>query len=119
MAEHSVVSAVCQIPLEYRQPEGLSLQHYVEESGYFAKPEELSVAAVVSLLRQNPELVDQWFFFSEDKRTSDGWYVMDDGDRAVVGQIGGPKIVFSDRAEACAEFIVREIREVAPPHRGH
>ena len=112
MTEDTIVSAVCQIPVPYRRPSGKSLHQYVTESGYRDNPEALSVAAVEEFLRKNPALVDEWFLLSEDKRTSGGWYVTEEDDRFVVGQIGGARIEFLDRITACAEFVVREIRTV-------
>lgn len=104
-----MVAAVCSIPLRYRQSDGPSFRQCVVDTGYFDKPEELSVAATAGFLQQHPEFIDPWFNFSEDKRTSSGWFVLDEDDCAVAGQVHGPRIVFSDRTQTCAEFIVREI----------
>ena len=119
MSEDNVVSAVCRIPLPYRQPDGKPLQRYVAESGYYDNPEALSVDAVTAFLHYNPTLVDEWFLFSENKRTSGGWYLIEEGNEFIVGQIGGARIGFSDRMAACAGFIVREIGEVTPPSSVH
>ena len=117
IVENPIVSAVCQIPIAYRRSDRESLQQLVVKSGYFEKPDELSVSAVAEFLRRNPELVDQWFYFCEDKRTTAGWYIIDERYRFVVGQINGPKMAISDRVAACAEYVVREIGEVIPPNR--
>jgi hypothetical protein len=117
MCKGSIVSAVCQIPIAYRKPDGESLQQLVLRSGYFDNPDELSVDAVEEFLRDKPELVNQWFYFCEDKRTSSGWYIVDDGQRFLVGQIGGQAVAFLDRVSACAEYVVREIGSVAQPRR--
>ena len=112
MAENSLATAVCQIAIAFRDR---SLQQAVAESGYSGKPGELSVDAVAQVLRQNPELVDQWFCYCEDKRTSWGWYIIEEGGGFVVGKIDGQKLDFSDRIVACPEFVVREIGEVTRP----
>jgi hypothetical protein len=112
MAEDTVVITVCRIPLAYRRPGGKSLRQYVSESGYRDNPSALSAAAVTEFLRHNPELVDEWFLLSEDKRTSVGWYVIEEGGKFVVGQMNGARIEIADRIAACAEFIVREIGTV-------
>ncbi len=117
MREDSVVIRVCQIPTAFRNPNGESLQQLVAKSGYFDASQELSATAVEGRLRSDPWLVDQWFRFCEDKRTSAGWYVVEDNHRFVVGQVGGQSIVFADRVAACAEYIVREIGSVARPDR--
>ena len=55
--------------------------------------------------------------WSEDMRTSGGWYFKKDGTRFVVDYLGGhhgkpkenQKMISTDAAEACAEFIIKEI----------
>lgn len=110
-----MTAAVCEIAVRYRRPGGKSLHHLVVESGYFDCPGGLSTIAVANYLRDNPELVDEWLRFSEDKRTAGGWYFLE-GDRCfIVGRIDGPRTEHADRVAACAEFIVREMGTVTPP----
>jgi hypothetical protein len=53
------------------------------------------------------DFVEEWIRYSEDKRTSGGWYVTEQG---IVGRAGEPdKMVFSTIEEAIAEYVVREL----------
>jgi hypothetical protein len=75
----------------------------------------LTVDTVSMHLRQHPELIDAWLAYSEDKRTSSGWYVTQcSADSFEVGYYPkGERIFIAGAATACAEFIVREVRSIA------
>jgi len=87
----------------------------VDESGYRAAPGSLTVDAVSRYLHEHPALIEAWLAYSEDKRTSSGWYITQRSDDTF--EIGyhpkGERIVIAGRASACAEFIVREVRSIA------
>jgi hypothetical protein len=68
---------------------GLSLREALRQARYRElragfQESDLTLAAVV---RANPTFVEQWLAYSEDKRTSGGWYVLRDGQ---VGQVDVP-----------------------------
>ncbi len=56
----------------------------------------------------HPALIEQWLSFSEDKRTTGGWYVARDGK---VGQVLQPKTErrFATIQDAVAEYVVLEL----------
>ena len=102
----------------------------VESSGFMNSPDALTRQAVLEVLRRKPTLIDEWQTWSEDKRT-DGWG-FEGAEKpyrvfnlSVFGRrlnrytlipekiVVNEKLDFSDRAEACAEFIVREIQAIA------
>lgn len=114
MNPDSVVASVCRIPVAFRQLGGKSLHQLIAESGYWEMSDQLSAVAIERCLRQSPELVDDWLGYSADKRTSGGWYFVDEGAHFVVGQIQGQRLVFADPLVACAEFILREVGAVSP-----
>jgi hypothetical protein len=68
-------------------------------------------------LARHPKLVLEWLRFSEDKRTSGGWYLMRPATGWVVGRVGGSErereLRFGSGPDACAEFILRELDDVA------
>jgi hypothetical protein len=61
-----------------------------------------------ALIDTHPELVEQWLAYSEDKRTSGGWYALRSGE---IGQALKPesRITYSCMSEAVSEFVVREL----------
>jgi hypothetical protein len=62
-------------------------------------------------LRAQPALVQDWRRFSDDKRTSAGWYLLEDG---TIGCPGSrEEIRFPTLEEATAAFVVRELDHAA------
>jgi hypothetical protein len=110
-----VVAKVCDLPVQFRARGNVSVVQLLEESGYRAAPETLSVAAVSAHLHKHPDLIEAWFMYSEDKRTSSGWYISQRSNGVFeIGQYPeGERISASGRVPACAEFIVREVRSIA------
>jgi hypothetical protein len=110
-----LVTRICRLPLEFKTRGNVSVIQLLDEFGYQASPTSLTVDAVSAVLRQSPELTDAWLGYSEDKRTSSGWYVMQrEADSFEIGyHPGSERIVVRGRESACAEFIVREVRSIA------
>jgi hypothetical protein len=70
-----VVARICDLPVQFKARRTASVIQLVDESGYRADPGSLTVNAVSAHLDAHPDLVDAWLAYSEDKRTSSGWYV--------------------------------------------
>jgi hypothetical protein len=103
-----------------RIPEALprrSLRDLVDETGYRDLRPTLSRDDVASHLVRHPKLVLDWLRYSENKRTSGGWYLVHPSSGWVVGRLAGPEqereLRFGSGPEACAEFILRELDSVA------
>ena len=71
----------------------------------------LERSEILEQLTRDPSLVEDWVSWSEDKRTSEGWYFLLRDYGGTVGYLGSsePDLVFTSSAEACAEFILREV----------
>jgi len=110
-----MIARICHLPSEFHARENVSEIQLVTESGYREAPESLTMAAVSTYLSHHPDLIDAWIMHSGDKRTSSGWYIEPRSDNTFeVGYFPeGERIVIAGRADACAEFIVREIQEIA------
>jgi hypothetical protein len=110
-----IVAKICALPVQFKFRGNVSIVQLVAESGYHTDPDALSVAAVSAHLHENPDLIDAWLMYSEDKRTSSGWYVSQrsTGTFEIGYHPAGERISVSGRAPACAEFIVREVRSIA------
>ena len=86
----------------------LSLREAIQRSGYRDVRAHVQTADLVRLLRAEPALVDLWLAYSEDKRTSGGWYVTRDG---AIGIVCAPesRLHFPTLEEAVAEYVIREL----------
>lgn len=95
------------IPLDIKR-ENLSLQKFIE--GYRAAYEQLSIQELVQYLQNKPELIGYWRSWSENKRCSSGWYFDNNGKNFIVGHYpNGDAYHYSCPAEACANFIIKEL----------
>lgn len=88
-------------------------QTLLELFGDAAPPSELSPEHVKSriawILRSQPELIDQWQTYSYDKRATPEPYL--DGLEVGMFDAGRHQVeTYTDPADACAEFIYREVR---------
>lgn len=100
--------------------EGLSLRDAINRSGYRDIRPTLDWQDLLPYIQQQPELVEQWVMYSEDKRTSGGWYVLRS---AAVGRIEPTETSeqFETIEEAVSVFVVRELdfwANLKPASRG-
>lgn len=64
------------------------------------------------------DCIESWLAWPEDKRSTNGWYLLrKENDKYVVGNIGSDgqineKLEFDDATKACSVFIKREIESI-------
>ena len=92
--------------------EGISLCAAMQRADYCGLRPTFASSDLLPLIRENPAYIEEWISFSEDKRTSDGWYVKRSGE---IGQVLAPaaRMKFNSLAEAVAEYVVRELDSAA------
>jgi len=89
----------------------------VENSGYFDRHVEITPDLLRLVLSGDPTLVDDWLEYSENRRTSAGWYLCRTTTGFGVGFLGGDgrkvdEHTYVDGIEACAVFIKNELEEM-------
>ena len=84
------------------------MQEALDGSRYGELRPTLQESDLLAIVKANPELVEDWLTYSEDKRTSGGWYVLRNGQ---VGQVhvSGGVIQFPSVEEAVAAYVLREL----------
>jgi hypothetical protein len=106
-------AVICDIPTALRAG-GHSLRDVVDASGYAALRGEFAARELAAYLRDRPAVVESWVAYSEDKRTSEGWYLRPPN--AVGRVVLSPPPVreqrYPDLAAACAAFIIAELGDV-------
>jgi len=118
-ATEEIARRVYYIPSEFHRRGDVSVVALVEESGYDNTNTSSLRQAIEQQLRARPALIEDWLGYSADKRTSRGWYFQDDPVPIVayfesgVGRSREQR--FTDRAQACAEFIMRELESIREP----
>jgi hypothetical protein len=106
----TTIERLCRVPAEFRLG-GKSARQLVRASG--VEPASLSADSVISVLRANPHLVEDWLRWSEDQRCTPSYYFLEERGTYVVGLVPGKeRTVFSDRITACADFIIKQARQI-------
>ena len=87
---------------------GLSLRDALSQTRYREIRPALVESLLVTYLKDDPTLIEEWLLYSEDKRTDGGWYLLRDG---TIGQVRrrGDEIRFPSLEQAVAAYIVREL----------
>jgi hypothetical protein len=110
------VARVCRLPAETAAL-NRSAMDVVARSGYQRFAGEIGVKEIETYLDGHPELVPIWLQWSEDKRTSSGWYLVRiDPQTYEVGHLERSETIPMLRADAtgaCATFILAEVRSIA------
>lgn len=91
-----------------RAGRGVSLRQAQREADYGANRRHFRVADLIPLLAAHPEVAQEWLWYSEDKRTGGGWYLLMERTIGVVGRAESVK-QFDTIEEAVAEYVVREL----------
>jgi hypothetical protein len=120
LIDPAIVAAVCGLPRSFRAGAG-SLSRLVEETGYGAVRDKITVDDIRQELIDDPSLIDEWQNWSFDKRTSEGWYLQLHSDGGYIGYLGrtDPEVFFPSRSEACAQFILREVASIDGRNQHH
>ena len=90
----------------------------LEVTGYFELHEQVSEADVRTALVRCPGCVQEWFHYSEDKRTSSGWYLTENDGRCYeTGYVADAhtrtnRLRHDHAIAACAVFIKHELEDI-------
>ena len=113
------IDSICRIGAEYLNGRYRNIKALEDSVKFVEKNGMPSVRQLVEAIRGIPKCENGWMLWSEDKRWQPAWYFVDgeDGDY-YVGHYStkhGKKheCRFSDKAEACAFFVKKEIEDYA------
>jgi hypothetical protein len=116
------IIGVIYLAKNYSERNDVSIYSLLKEVGYFDIHDEVSEDLIRKALFLHPNCVNDWIRFSEDKRSSAGWYFRQNGIDYEVGyfslnknNVGPTK--YSDSTEACAAFIKHEIESIRSNNR--
>ena len=89
---------------------GLSLRDLLEECNFRQLRPRLASSHIEAVLEKHPGEITMWLAYSEDKRTSVGWYFANVGEsRWQIGKLDGTHELFESPIAACSEFVLREL----------
>lgn len=110
-----VVNKIIALPHDFSALRNKSQNQLVMESGYCGGHEHVTEKMIADALATQPRRTGEWLLFSENKRTPEGWFLINEAGRFFVGTFttkGGYKKAlteYPDLEGACAAFIKREI----------
>ena len=85
---------------------GISLLEAISRSRYEEFSPSFSPSDLLPLVQENSTLAQEWAAYSEDKRTSGGWYLTG----RQIGQVTtDQKLEFASTEEAVANYVVHEL----------
>lgn len=113
-----IASRVISLPRAFWDHGNKSMFSLLKDSGYFETNGQISMELFQSALLKDRRCIQDWLQYSNDKRTSSGWYFnkVDPG-RFVVGFVpeqaqNKKKIFFNDPFVACANYVMNEIEYI-------
>lgn len=112
-----VARAVVRIPRDFDARGDVSFHTLLLESGYADQHDTVDVRMIEDVLRADPEFVTDWLQYSENKRSSAGWYFRKGApSRWEVGYAGTEAnkqaSSYREQVTACADFIKKEIEAI-------
>ncbi|MFL5741037.1 MAG: hypothetical protein ACJ75B_12520 [Flavisolibacter sp.] len=114
MVNKDLIKKIISLPKKYYTEGNSSIHSLLEQIDHF-KEEELNEEEIADALSQNPSCIVDWLRWSEDKRSSEGWYLVEENGKYVLGYYPGGKFkqqVNTNGADACAAFILRELNQL-------
>lgn len=100
--------------------ETLSPAELVRNTGFGHSSDEVTIERLMDCLAKHPEWLNAWLTYSQDRRSSPGWYIQGrDATAFRVGYYEGPSsrppAIFEDKVRACAEYVRAEVLDIASP----
>ena len=94
---------------------GIPVLQALKDRRYRELRKEFDETSLLRVIRSQPALVEEWLAYSADKRSSDGWYVLEEGLVARVGRLDA--VQYSAVDEAVAHYVIKEL-DNADGYRG-
>jgi len=88
--------------------EGVSLREALARCEYKSVRQNFGPRDLLPLVNSDKKIIEAWIAYSEDKRTSGGWYIERRGRIERIDKPQAP-LQFSTIAEAVANYVVREL----------
>ena len=117
MEKRRIIQNIVFLPQRFYGEGNASIYSLLKESGYFEFHDQISETDISEELTRHLECIDQWLNWSDNKRSSSGWYFRkNENGKYVVSyfpfQESLKAIEYFDKTEACSAFIKREIEDI-------
>ena len=103
--KQTCIDKICNLPITFKQGDK-SLNTLLTESKFQLLHKEISTYDIINYLQMHQDLLDIWKQYSDDKRTSGGFYYRSKYISSIEDLTCDK--TFSSDTEACAEYIIKE-----------
>ena len=118
MNKSDTVAQIVTLPRRFLSLGEVSMFSLVEATGYFALHDQISETGIRAYIVRSPGCVQDWLQYSEDKRTSNGWYFAENDEGCYeTGYVADARTrknrkQYSNAIDACAPFIKHELEDI-------
>lgn len=118
MNTNTMVAQIVTLPRKFHSQGTVSMFSLLQGTGYFGLHDQISEDDIREALLRCPEYIHDWVEYSQDKRTSTGWYITENDEE--VWEVGyvtergdlQQRLVYHNQVDACATFVKREIEDI-------
>ena len=115
MEKHELLIGIISLPQTFLSG-NTSITSLLKDLNYEERKNEVTQDDLAEVLSEQIQCIESWQQWSADKRAEQGWYLILNGKKNIVGHHpalkGHPQINFTSRIDACAAFIKREIDSI-------
>ena len=86
---------------------GISLNQALVEAGYLKFRKSFNALDLKNAIRAEPSFIEEWYSYSEDKRTSSGFFLANQAIHSMENLRKSRSI--EDKSELIAEYIIQEL----------
>jgi hypothetical protein len=108
------IKKVCELPIDFKK-ENKSAFQLSKESGFTNVNKNDTISKIKEYLQAHVSLIDLWEIWSQDKRTTEGFYLIL-GNKNIVGYFGATykrkEVAYKTAIDACSEFIFLEMSQI-------
>lgn len=123
MKNNTVIAKICALSEQLEHQKNKSLSQLLKEFNIDRKKPEITIGNIKDYLKNNDSLIESWFLYSMNKRTSEDWYFIKENNTTyIVGYLfqdsSRKEFKYSNSVQACAVFIHNELFGTDPKSTG-
>ena len=116
MSKKDIIIKIINLPHSFYNLRTVSIYSLLEDTDYFQVHDQISVNDISEELNNNPNVINDWLIWSENKRVDIGWFFQINKGQYLVGYLANGKATktetYLDKIYACATFIKHEVENV-------